>query len=162
VTTASKSIPHSAPKCYRLRMDLEFNSHRWRSLRKCQSALRRLCVLNGVHRLRFHPLDDPLTFQKWPICAWMIPDTSVSKIVTKVRCAATCIPNQKQARPAVVMDRLFRAVPLAQHRSHRGNPICPAQKNTNALQRERRRPTARSTLQGCETGGLALDTWLAV
>jgi hypothetical protein len=89
-------------------MHLEFNSDRRRSLRKCQSALCRLSILNGMHRLRLHPRHVPFSFRNWRLSARVVPDTSVRRVVPGVACAAPRVPIQKQARPAVMMHRLFR------------------------------------------------------
>ena len=89
-------------------MQLELHPNRRWSLRKRRSALNRLRVLNRMHRLRLHPRHAPPSLCNRHLFARVVPHTSVRSVVPEVRRAATGIPNQKEARPAMMMHRLFR------------------------------------------------------
>src|SRR5258708_28753927 len=83
------------PRGRGLRMHLEFNSDRRRSLRKCQSALSRLRALYGMHRLRLHPLYDPLASRNWRLFTRVIVDASVRPVVPNMGCTATGVRDDR-------------------------------------------------------------------
>ena len=79
------------------------------ALAKSGSAFRIPHDLDGVHRLRLHPMHTPSAGMSWLFRARALPNASVGAVITDMRPSASGIPVKKETRPSVVVHRFRRA-----------------------------------------------------
>jgi len=63
--------------------------------------------LDGVHRLRLHPMRTPSAGMSWLFRARAVPNASVGAVMRR---PASGIPVKKETRPSVVVHRFRRAL----------------------------------------------------
>jgi len=89
--------------------EFEFDAHSGRTLRQRSGALGRFEILNGVHGFRLHPLHTPDAGRGRSLLARNVVDAAVKMVDTLVRSAATDIPIEEDAPPAMMMHRFLRS-----------------------------------------------------
>jgi len=65
--------------------------------------------LDGVHRLRLHPMHTPSAGMSWLFRAGAVSYAAVGAVITDMRRSASGIPVKKETRPPVVVHRFRRA-----------------------------------------------------
>jgi len=65
--------------------------------------------LDGMHRLRLHPMHTPSARMSWLLRARAVPHAAVRAVITDMRSSASGIPVKKETRPSVVVHRFCRA-----------------------------------------------------
>lgn len=61
--------------------------------------------LDGVHRLRLHPMHTPSARMSWLFRARTVPHAAIGAVITDMRPSASSIPVKKETRPTVVVHR---------------------------------------------------------
>src|SRR5215469_2607530 len=85
---------------------LDFNAQQWRLSCAIGSSSGILHDFDCVHRLGLHPLNAPHSRVNRLAMARLIADGSVSAVIANMRRAASRVPVQEEARPAVMMHWL--------------------------------------------------------
>ena len=61
--------------------------------------------LDGMHRLRLHPMNTPSAGMSWLFRARAVPHAAVGAVIADMRPSASGIPVKKKTRPTVVVHR---------------------------------------------------------
>jgi len=80
-----------------------------RALAKSGGTFRIPDDLDGMHRLRLHPIHTPSAGMSWLFRARAVPHAAVGAVITDMRPSASGIPVKKETRPSVVVHRFRRA-----------------------------------------------------